>query len=81
MIHELPHTLPFEERLKQICDQYKDGYVEPPKQPKETKQWQIEREIFMKALQDKEVFGPDGQVKPQFQTYLLSVIYTKLISI
>jgi hypothetical protein len=68
MVHDLPSTMPFEERLQRVCDQYKDGYIEPPK---EKKQWQIEREIFDKAIRDKEVLDSDGQVKPQFQKYLL----------
>ena len=71
MIHELPHTLSFEERLKQICDQYKDGYIEPPKPVKEKKPWQIEREAFDKALQNKEVVLSDGSINPLYQKYFL----------
>ena len=68
MVWKLPDTLSFEERLQQVCDQYKNGYIDPVK---EKKPWEIEREKFMKAIQDKELFGPDGQIKPQFQKYLL----------
>ena len=70
--HRIDTTdLTYAELLDKLCEEYKDGYVEPVKPPKEKKQWQIDQEIFMKAIQDKEVFGPDGEVKPQFQKYLL----------
>jgi len=41
MVAKLPDTLTFEEKLKDICDQYKDGYVTPVK---EKKPWQIKNE-------------------------------------
>ena len=71
MVCELPETIPFEERLKQVCDQYKDGYVEPPKPVKEKKPWEIERDIYMKALHNGELVLPNGEVNPRFEKYLL----------
>ena len=47
MVAKLPDTLTFEEKLKDICDQYKDGYVTPVK---EKKPWQIKNEQIRKQL-------------------------------
>ena len=43
MVSKSPDTLTFEEKLKGICNQYKDGYVTPIK---EKKPWQMKLEQF-----------------------------------
>ena len=70
-IKTIPKDMTYFDLLNQICEEYKDGYVEPPKPVKEKKPWQIEREAFDKALQNKEVVLSDGSINPLYQKYFL----------
>ena len=49
MMMKQPEQLTFEEQLKEICNQYKDGYVEPVK---EIKPWRLRIDRI-----HKEVYG------------------------
>ena len=47
IMRHLSEELSFEEQLKEICNQYKDGYVEPPK---EIKPWRLRQDRIYKEL-------------------------------
>ena len=73
MMMKLPEELTFDQQLKEICDQYKDGYVAPVK-VKTPKQLQIER-ILKEIHGDKPMVWIKCSQKKKLSQILRNIMY------